>query len=131
MKVLLSKVRGSLGYLWILAVAVYLAILSGQALLRNYQSQQGIDDLRGRLSELRVEKERQEALLTYYRSDAFKEKELRRTQLLALPNERVYALPESSHGQVARGDEALAPKNQAAAPLGEQPIWRQWVDYFF
>jgi cell division protein FtsB len=123
-------VRHSFHFLWLIGVAGYLMVLAGNAVYRNYLSQAEMTALRDRLSSLQLEKERLEALIVYYKTDSFKEKELRRTLLLKKPNEKVYALPESSVAR--RVEDELAASVSAAAEkkkASSGPIWQQWLRY--
>jgi len=115
------------GYIWLIVLAGYFSVLAGQAMYRNYQSQQDARQLNTQLAEARLEKEKWESLLVYYKTDDFKVKELRRSLLLKLPNEKVYALPESAIG--LKAEEAAVVKQKAQDVRLSQPTWRQWLDY--
>ena len=101
-------------------------VLAGQAVLRNYHSQQETASLKAQLASVQVEKLRLQALLVYYNSDSYKEKELRRTLLMKKPTEKMYALPESSLAKTVEED---LPAGRAVAASDSLPIWRQWVEY--
>lgn len=128
---LFQKLKHSAGYIWLVVAAGYLAVSAGQAVIRNYHSQEEIKQLETRLAGLKLEKQRLEALIVYYKTDTFKEKELRRSLLLIRPGERVYALPEE--GKVRSfEDELLKPAEQLLAeqaPKSEDPYWKQWMAY--
>jgi hypothetical protein len=117
----------SLSYIWLIVLAVYFSILAGQATYRNYQAQQEVRELDQQLQEAKLERERLEALVVYYKTDAFREKELRRSLLLKLPEERVYALPESA--AIRKVEEEQALRRQEEEQRSSQPTWRQWIDY--
>lgn len=121
--------QGSFSYLWLVVLAVYISILAGQAIYRNYQSQQETNSLKQQLVAAQQERDRWAALLVYYSTDAYKEKVLRESLLLKRPDEKVYALPESSVGQLA--DAVAAAKRQAPDPRTSLPVWRQWFEYLF
>lgn len=126
----LLVLRGSWSFLWLFFIAAYLMVMAGNAVYRNYQSQQETVRLKNELRSFQQEKERLEALLVYYRTDSFKEKELRRTLLLKKPNEVVYALPESSVAK--KVEEELAERSdRGATEVSTLPIWRQWVNYIW
>lgn len=124
-----SWLQGSFGYVWLVVLAAYFSVLAGQAIYRNYQSQQVSDSLEAELIAAKLEKERLEALVVYYRTDAFKEKELRRTLLLKLPEEKVYALPESGIG--LQVEEAEIARREEEERLSSDPNWKQWLNYLF
>lgn len=126
-KRLQTWIKSSLSYLWLVGLAVYLSVLAGQAIYRNYLSEQDSRDLERQLAAARLEKERLEALVVYYKTDAFKEKELRRSLLLQMPEEKVYALPESNLSKKA--EEVAEEKKRAEDPRTSLPTWRQWLEY--
>lgn len=123
--------RRSASVLWLVVAAIYLSILAGRAVYRNYQSQRQTISLRQQLVSAQQEQERLQALIVYYQTDAYREKELRRAMLLKQPDERVYALPEYSEPISLDDDRqlstpAVAPSTPTASTL---PIWRQWYNY--
>jgi cell division protein FtsB len=65
------------------------------------------DELRTKLSSLRLEEQRLESLVVYYRTATFQELELRRSLLLAKPNEQVFRLPER-HNARRPGDAPIS-----------------------
>ena len=127
-----SYFRTSSGYLWLAPVAVYLSVSAGQAMLRNYSSQQETTALRTQLQTAKQERERLTSLVVYYQTDNFKEKELRRAMLLVRPNETVYALPESSMVRSLESETVSdGVVNTTASPNSALPYWRQWLQYLF
>jgi cell division protein FtsB len=119
--------RASLQYLWLIALAAYLAVLAGQAITRNYLAQQETKRLQKELTAAIQERDRLQAELVYYQTDSFRELELRRNLLLRLPGETVYALPESGIGNQPAPTLAVAPS--PSLRVSREPIWRQWIDY--
>lgn len=124
--------KHSVSFLWLFVVAAYLLVMAGNAFYRNYQSQQQTKDLENQLQAATIEKERLQALLVYYQTDSFKEKELRSMLLMKRPDETVYALPESS--TVIKVEDAIA--QASAEGLNKKkpstiPIWKQWVNYIW
>jgi cell division protein FtsB len=124
---ILTWIQSSFGYLWLIALAVYFSVSAGQAMYRNYQAQQEVDKLAQQLESAQLERERLEALVVYYKTDAFREKELRRSLLLKLPEEKVYALPESAASRRVEAEEAV--RRQEEDVRTDQPTWQQWIDY--
>lgn len=123
----LAWLQTTFGYIWLILLAGYFSVLAGQSMYRNFLSQQDGKELRTQLDAAKLERERWEALLVYYQTDEFKEKELRRSLLLKLPNEKVYALPES--GISHQIEEAAIAKKEKEDVRLNQPTWKQWVDY--
>lgn len=122
---LLLWLRNSVSYLWLVVVAVYLSVLTSQAVIRNYQSQQDIKQQEQELAVLVEQRDQLRSLIVYYNTDSYKEKELRRDLLLKGKGEKVYALPESSYAQAAA---TPAPVDKKAV-VRSLPIWQQWVQY--
>jgi hypothetical protein len=118
--------RSFLSIVWLIVLAGYLMVSAGQAVYRSYESQKLTSDLQTQLDKDNQEKERLQALVIYYRTDSFKEKEMRRTLLLKRSNEKVYALPESGLSKTA---EEEATNNQNQSKDITDPTWQQWVDY--
>ena len=128
---LINRFKNSLSYLWLIVVAGYLIVSAGQAMVRNYRSQQQTDTLQQQLSDLQLEQQRLEGLLVYYNTDTYKEQALRQNFLLVMPGERVYALPESGNVRSLEA-EALQPVQQPTSAQQKQsiaPDWQQWLNY--
>jgi len=122
-----SWVRRSFNVLWLVALASYFLVLAGQSVYKNYQTRQQTSDLQKQLVTAQKEDTRLQAMLVYYQTDSFKEKELRRTLLLQEPGEKVFALPESGMARQP-GDDIVKEAAPVAKP-DQRPIWRQWADY--
>lgn len=111
--------------------AVYLGYSASQAAVRNYSSQQEIGKLQQQLEVAKQERTRLESLVVYYRTDAYKEKELRRALLLVRPGEAVYALPESSKVAELDIDARAAGTEQGKSSAVVKPNWKLWVEELF
>ncbi|MBU6388966.1 septum formation initiator family protein [Patescibacteria group bacterium] len=122
--------RQSVAFLWLVVVAGYLMVQAGQAFYQNYQSQQTTQSLQADLAQKELEKERLQALLVYYQTDSYKEKELRQELLYKRPDEKVYALPESGLSVDLANEVVSTGATKPAPPKpANEPIWRQWVNY--
>lgn len=110
-------------------MAGYLVVLTGQAVYRNYSAQKETKALKQRLTDSQFEREHLKALIVYYKTDSFKEKELRRALLLKKPNEQMYALPESSVSK--RLEEDVLAQDAQTKKQSAKPIWKQWGDYLW
>lgn len=131
LKTLIKYLQLSFSYLWLIALASYLAVSASQAVVRNYHTQQITLDLEQKLSAANIEKQKLEALIVYYKTDSFKEKELRRALLLAKSDEKVYALPESYNPKSLDQLASTLPDTSTQkikAPSGQTNI-ELWVDY--
>lgn len=113
-------------WLWILILLIYISSSAVHSLINNYQSEKEINTIKKEISDLKLKKARLEALIAYYNTDAYKEKELRKRLLLKRPEEYVIAFPEVG-GQKSE-DGAKAKKQQVGEPV--RPNWQKWLDYF-
>lgn len=123
--------RRSFSYVWLMLAAVYLVGSAGRAVFHNYQSQQATKELRDELMRAEKDRDRLQALLVYYMTDNFKEKELRRALLLKMPGEAVYALPESN-AAVSIEEDILTNIKQGETKQSiehPKPNWQLWLDY--
>ena len=128
--VLFQATRRSASFLWLVLLAGYLSLIAGQAVYSTYQAQNQSAALQTKLAEVRLQRQRVEALLVYYGTDSFKEKELRRSLLLQKTGEKVYALPESSVATTAEQEvQQEFTTASAAHPILNLPVWRQWLEY--
>jgi len=119
--------RQSASVLWLAVAALYLSVLAGRALYRNYQSQQQTVSLQSQLDAAIREHARLEALIVYYNTDTYKEKELRQSLLLKEPDEKVYALPESWSEPSLDQQSPIIPAFSAKPTT--VAVWRQWLNY--
>ena len=125
----IAWLRRSFSFMWLVIVAAYLCVQAGQAVYKNYQSQQQVVDLQNRLAQAQIERDRLTALLVYYQTDSYKEKQLRQDLLLRKPGEAVFALPESA-GAINEEQDSQTIVTAATTPTqNTDPIWRQWVNY--
>ena len=123
-----SFFKTSFSYIWLVVLAIYFGVLAGQAVLRSYGTEQDTKTLQNQLLTAQQDNERLKALVVYYQTDNYKEKELRSELLLKMPGEKVYALPESSVTQAA-DDVVVNPAT--STPVESLPDWQQWVQYLF
>jgi cell division protein FtsB len=127
---IMALLRSSFAYVWLAVLAAYFVVLTGQSMLSSYHAQQDLNTLKGELFAKQQEQERLTALISYYQTDNYKEKILRQDLLLKMPNETVYALPESSIGIQAAQD-VQTPAPASALPVSTDPYWKQWMHYLF
>lgn len=113
-------------WLWILILLIYISSSAVHSLVNNYQSEKEIASIKSQIKDLKLEKARLEALIAYYNTDAYKEKELRQRLLLKRPEEYVIAFPED--GEEKTGDGSSESKKQVSEPV--RPNWQKWLDYF-
>lgn len=130
LKQYLRNLRFSLGYIWMLPIAAYLSFAASQSVITNYQVQQETKELREQLANANLEKQKLEALIVYYKTDAFKEKELRRALLLARSDEKVYALPESFNAKNLEEMASDKQENITTLDKGMSNV-ELWVTYLF
>ena len=127
---LLKHLRRSANAVWLLVAVGYLGVSAGRAVYANYQEQQQLSSLDIQLVRAQQEKERLQALLVYYASPNYKELEIRRSLLLKISGEQVYALPESSGPSSLDDEEQVASAAPIAVKQARKSIPSEWMDYF-
>lgn len=120
----LWKLKSShyLSWLWILILAVYAATSAVRSIVKNYQEEKEIKAISNEINHLKLEKTRLEALTTYYSTDTYKEKEIRRRLLLRKPEEYVIAFPELN--------KPTQPEETQVKVQSERANYEKWLDYF-
>ena len=127
---LLTYIRRSANAFWLLIAVAYLSISAGRAVYANYAEQQQLSVLKHQLVDAQQERERLQALLVYYASDDYKELAIRRSLLLKMPGEQVFALPESSGPSSLDDEEQVAAAVTPQIKLSHTSIPSEWLDYF-
>ena len=128
--------KDSASYIWIIPLAIYFSVSASQAVIKNYQSQEETKRLQTELDRAKREQQRLEALLIYFRTENFKEKELRRSLLLIKPGEKAYALHESGGSPDIQDPFSLTWQGEVE-PAGNKsgqsglPNWRKWLNRLF
>lgn len=111
-------------WLWILILLIYISSSAVHSLVNNYQSEKEIAAIKSQIKDLKLEKARLQALIAYYNTDAYKEKELRQRLLLKRPEEYVIAFPEEEK----RKNKVESSNKQVSQPVRSN--WQKWLDYF-
>lgn len=112
-------------WLWIFILLIYISSSAVHNLINNYQSEKEIASIKKEIADLKLKKARLEALIAYYNTDAYKEKELRKRLLLKRPEEYVIAFPEEERRK-KKGESSNT--KQISEPV--RPNWQKWLDYF-
>ena len=102
------------------AVALYIGFYLVQTVMRNYELQKQIAQLRTQISDLKVEQDQLKYRIAYYQTDAYKEKEARAKLNLQAPGESVIILPRTDQPE----------QNQTQSlPKPRKSNWQQWTDF--
>lgn len=113
----------------VILIILYVAVSVGRSVMKNYQINQKIAGLEQRLVQLDQELAYLDSLITYYKTDTFKELKAREELGLHSPGEFVLSVPLEEE-DVAEDTNylALAPQQPKEKPL---PNYQKWWRYFF
>lgn len=112
--------RLHLGVVLGVVVALYIGFYLVQTVMRNYELQKQIAQLRTQISDLKVEQDQLKYRIAYYQTDAYKEKEARAKLNLQAPGESVIILPRTDQPE----------QNQTQSqPKPRKSNWQQWTDF--
>lgn len=101
-------------------IIVYLVVVLGETVKRNYDLNQQIGQLQQQISLLNSQKDELAYDIQYYGTDAFKQREARAKLGLQAPGESVLVLP-SPH--------VSATPAATAAKASNKSNMRQWIDF--
>ncbi len=101
-------------------VAIYIGFYLVQTVMRNYQLQKQITDLKVQISDLQIEQDQLKYKIAYYQTDGYKEKEARAKLGLQAPGESVIVLPRGANAPT---------DTQVSKPQDKKSNWQQWVDF--
>lgn len=101
-------------------VAVYLLVVLGQTVKRNYDLGRQNDELKIQISQLQDQKDQLAFNLQYYGTNAFRDREARSKLGLQLPGENVVIIPRST---------TPATTSQPAAAPAKKSNFLQWFDF--
>ena len=113
-----------LGWFWVVVLGIYIAAGATRSMINNYHLREEIKNLESDIFRLELEKAQLQALSSYYETDDYKEKELRKRLLLKKPGEYVIAMTESK----SEADKKKA--ESSTAPQLERSNFEKWVDFF-
>ncbi len=105
-----------------IVAALYILVLLGQTVKRNYDLSKQIDTLRTQIAQLQDQKDQLAYSIQYFQTDSFRQREARAKLGLQAPGENVISLPESTPAPT------IAPSAVKAAKTKSN--FRQWIDFF-
>lgn len=113
----------------VIVVVIYVCISVGRSVMKNYQINQKIEDLKIQIEILEQEKIYLDSLVAYYRTTTFKELKAREELGLKAPGEIVLAVPLEEE-DLPTSEKAIA---LAIGQKKEQvlPNYSKWFHYFF
>jgi cell division protein FtsB len=104
------------------AVAIiYLVVILGQTIMRNYDLNTQITDLKGQIALLQDQKDQLAYNIQYYQTDSFQQREARAKLGLQMPGEQVVVLPKPSATPVAAAADTK--------PAKKKSNFQQWLDF--
>ena len=104
-------------------VIVYLLVVLGQTIHRNYELGHQIDNLKQQITLLDGQKQELAYDIQYYKTDSYKDREARSQLGLQLPGENVVIIPHTSPAPQPSAD--IEPKK----PSAPKSNFQQWVDF--
>lgn len=113
----------------VLAIIVYIVFSVGRSVMKNYEMNRKIDDLKMKIEALQQEQAFLRSLIAYYKTDTFKELKAREELGFQKPGEHVLSVP------VEEDDRPIAEQGSfiAAEPVEVKPApnYQKWFNYFF
>lgn len=103
-------------------IVVYLSTLLVQTVKHNVALKQQIDGLQAQINQLQDERNELVYKVTYYQTDAFKEKGARAKLGLQKPGESIFIIPHA--------DKTAQPVNADPKPKPKSN-WQQWLEFLF
>ena len=119
--------RGHAILLMLLIVVVYVAGATLHVIAQNYHLQQRVHELRNQNQVLELENQQLRYRITYYKTDAFVEKEARAKLNLKAPGETVVIFPGNMPGN------AQPPEPEPEQTFTEtmDDNWQEWMHFLF
>lgn len=114
--------------LFYFALIVYLVIILGRSIYKNYSINQKISELEDEIIALRLDNENIKNLLLYYNIDSFKELEIRRRLGMQKPDEKVAVFEEAKLGGEENNEEVMA-FSSASTDQKPEPNYLKWFHY--
>jgi cell division protein FtsB len=104
---------------------VYLVVMLGQTIKRNYELNQQIIALNQQVSLLQAKKDQMTYDIQYYKTNSFRERQARAQLGLQLPGENVIIVPQKSPSASTQvlGDQTARPPARSRSNL------QQWLDF--
>lgn len=114
--------RANLGTLLGFIIGIYLLVILIGVIKRNHDLQTQISGLNNQIKQLDDQQAELKYEITYYQTDAFKEKEARAKLGLVSPGESVVLLPK---------DQTSSPQNTSASQPKPKSHIAQWFEFLF
>jgi cell division protein FtsB len=104
-------------------VIVYLLVMLGQTVKRNYDLGKQINDLHQQITLLQAEKDQQAYNIQYYKTDSFRDRQARSQLGLQAPGESVIIIPHGSP------EPSATPEATATKSTATKSNFQQWLDF--
>lgn len=102
-------------------IIVYLLVMLGETIHRNYTLGRQINDLKGQITLLQDQKDELAYNIQYYKTDSFRDREARSKLGLQLPGENVVIIPQNTPAP------SVAP--EAKKTTAKRSNLQQWFDF--
>jgi cell division protein FtsB len=102
-------------------IIVYLMVVLGQTVKRNYDLGRQIDDLKQQMTTLEDQKNELAYSLQYYKTDSFQDRQARAKLGLQAPGENVVIIPQKSPSPT--------PAPSSSKPAARKSNLQQWFDF--
>jgi len=103
----------------------YIVIILGRAVWLNYQVNQQIKSLEREIAQIEQQNKDLQNLISYFKTDSYREKELRQKLSYSKPGETVIVTPKDS--AIANS----APSDGIDRDYSSKPNWYKWYLFFF
>jgi cell division protein FtsB len=105
-----------------LVIVVYLLVMLGETIHRNYTLGRQINTLKAQIALLQDQKDELAYNIEYYKTDSFRDREARSKLGLQLPGENVVIIPHTTP------EPSVAPEASKKAS-GKRSNLQQWLDF--
>ncbi len=124
--------KSSAAIFWIgLIVIIYMFAILANETSKNYQLRSRADELEGQISKLESDIQELGYKVTYYKTDAYKEKLARQELGVQAPGESVVIVKDDqAEQQQSQDTKAVALKTDDQIE-SEKPNYQQWWDFLF
>lgn len=121
------QIRSHLYILPFILILVYIIFLLGRTIWTNREINFRVKALHQEISLLEEENQKLQALITYYQSDSFKEKEARLKLGYQKPQEKVLIVPKESADNSQESGASSITENQSQL----KPNYQTWWQFIF
>ena len=112
----------------IIVVILYISLSVSRSVMKNYQINTHIKELENKIQQLELEKNYLQSLITYYKTDTFKELKTREELGYKKEGEHVLSVPVENEQDALNATHVAARQEDSETHL---PNYQKWFKYFF